>query len=143
MNGFIMNAFEKIKHSLWVLISFIPMLNGFGFVYIGFKNNNRNWIFEGVMYEIPWIAGIIFSENSAVLDKLVIFAIILMLVSIIRSIWVAIKLADVYDNEDKYTVRPTVVNNHNKPKENNNGLASFGCCLCIIVIFIVFAIIAI
>ena len=29
------------------------------------------------------------------------------------------KLADVYDNEDKYTVRPTAINNHNKPLPKN------------------------
>lgn len=137
-----MNAFEKIKRSWWVLLSFILMLNGLGFVYIGFKANNKNWVLEGIMYEIPWIASIIVSSNTSVLDVMVYIGLILMLVSVIRSIWVAIKLADVYDNEDKYTVRPTVMANHSKPKQNDNKKTDICCCLCLIAIFVVFAIMA-
>ena len=137
-----MNAFEKIKRSWWVLLSFIVYLNGFGFIYVGFRNNNKNWVLEGIMYEIPWIIAIILYNNYQVLTILVGFALILMLVSIIRSIWVAVKLADVYDNEDKYTVRPTAISSHSDPKKNDNTKTSLGCCLCLIVIFIVFAIMA-
>ncbi len=138
-----MNIVEKIKRSWWVILSFIMFLNGLGLIYIGLKNNNRNWVFEGIMYEIPWIFSIAIQPNDMVIGQYTVVSSVLMLISIIRSIWVAIKLADVYDNEDKYTVRPTVVNNHNKPKENKDSLTSIGCCLCIIVIFIVFALIAI
>lgn len=136
-----MSIIEKIKRSWWIILSFILMVNGFGFVYIGFKNNNKHWVFEGVMYELPWLFSIFFSLNQPLFNKFFILASIMMLVSIVRSIWVAIKLADVYDNEDKYTVRPTVVNNHNKPRERKGSLTGFGCCLCLIAIFVVFAII--
>ena len=38
--------FQKISSSLWVLISFIPLFNGLGFVYIGNKYNfGKNFIF--------------------------------------------------------------------------------------------------
>lgn len=138
-----MNVVEKIKRSWWVIISVIPFLNGFGFVYIGLKNNNRYWVMEGVMYEIPWLFSIILSDNGPVLDVMTSIASVVMLVSIIRSIWLAIKLADVYDNEDKYTVRPTAINNHNKPQQNGSSSSSFICCLCIIVIFVAFGVMAI
>ena len=49
-----MNLTEKIKNSWWVILSFIIFLNGLGFMYIGFKHNNRNWILEGITYEFPW-----------------------------------------------------------------------------------------
>lgn len=137
-----MNAFEKIKRSWWVILSFIVFFNGLGFIYIGFKNNNKNWVLEGIMYELPWIIGMFLPDNELVLMIIVSFGLLLMLVSIIRSIWVAVKLADVYDNEDKYTVRPTAISSHSDPKKNDNTKTSFGCCLCLIVIFIVFAAIA-
>jgi len=138
-----MNIVEKIKKSWWVIISIIPFLNGFGFVYIGLKNNNRYWVLEGVMYEVPWLFSIILAGNGAILDVMTGIASIVMLVSIIRSIWLAIKLADVYDNEDKYTVRPTAINNHNNPQQNEGSSSSFICCLCIIVIFVAFGLVAI
>ena len=138
-----MNVVEKIKRSWWVIISVIPFLNGFGFVYIGLKNNNKHWVMEGVMYEIPWLFSIILADNGPVLDVMTSIASVVMLVSIIRSIWLAIKLADVYNNEDKYTVRPTAINNHNKPQQNGSSSSSFICCLCIIVIFVAFGLVAI
>ena len=52
------------------------------------------------------------------------------------------KLADVYDNEEKYAVRPTVIKNHDAPQEGNNSYA-LGCCLCIIAIFVLFVMIEI
>ena len=51
------------------------------------------------------------------------------------------KLADVYDNMEKYTIQSTVLDNHKKGEDKDNPLTNFGCCLCIIVIFIVFLIV--
>ncbi|WP_458453940.1 hypothetical protein [Methanobrevibacter sp.] len=137
-----MSIIEKIKRSWWILISFIIMLNGLGFIYVGFSKNNRNWIIEGIIYEIPWLFSIFYAYDDLMVYTFIRLALVLMLISIIRSFWVAIKLADVYDNEDKYTVRPTVINNHNNPKRNDNFLTSFGCCLCLIVIFVMFVLVA-
>ena len=138
-----MNVFEKIKRSWWVILSFILFINGFGFLYIGFKNNNRNWVLEGIIYEIPWLFYVIFAFKDNILDIFVVIAVIIMFISIIRSFWVAIKLADIYDNEEKYTIRPTVVKKQNTPKENNNSFSKGGCCICLLAIFFIFAIIAI
>lgn len=137
-----MNAAEKIKRSWWVILSFIFMLNGFGFVYLGLKNNNNNWILEGLTYEIPWIIGLLTMFDDPILEGIVAIGLILWVVSIIRSFWLAIKLADVYDNEDKYTVRPVVMANHDNPKKNDNTKTNIGCCLCLIAIFMVFVIVA-
>lgn len=142
-----MNTIEKIKRSWWVIISFIMFLNGFGFIYIGSKHNNKNWILEGIMYELPWflyfvIYGIYGVPNGFnVTATFIVLSVILMFISIIRSIWVAVKLADVYENEEKYTIQTTVLTKQTQKKEDDSK-STMGCCLCIIIIFIIFFIIA-
>ena len=136
-----MNLTEKIKISWWVILSFIMFLNGLGFLYIGFKHNNKNWILEGITYEVPWFFYfIIFASYGVSVPSTMIlgFAFLLMLVSIIRSVWVAVKLADVYKNNEKYTIKKTNLNNASS-RQNNSLATSFGCCLCLITIFMIFA----
>ena len=138
-----MNIVEKIKNSWWVILSFIIFLNGLGFLYIGFKHNNRNWVLEGISYEFPWLFYfIIFAIYvvSVPSTLIITFAVILMLISVIRSVWVAIKLADVYDNNEKYTIRQTNLN-HSAKQNSGKGFSNLGCCICLICIFIVFAVI--
>ena len=141
-----MNLFEKIKNSWWVILSFIIFLNGLGFIYIGFKHNNRNWVIEGVTYEFPWFFYFIMFANyglSIPSTLIFSFAVILMLISIIRSIWVAVKLADVYDNNEKYTIKQTNVNNSINNQNNNKNSSNFNCCICILAIFFILVLIAI
>lgn len=139
-----MNLTEKIKNSWWVILSFIIFLNGLGFMYIGFKHNNRNWILEGITYEFPWFFYfIIFAiYGISVPSTLIItFSVILMLIGIIRSVWVAVKLADVYDNNEKYTIKQTNLNQSSN-SQNKGGIShNFACCLCMICIFIIFLVI--
>ena len=138
-----MNLFEKIKNSWWVILSFIIFLNGLGFLYIGFKHNNKNWILEGITYEFPWFFYIILYivyGLSIPTSIIIAFAVILMLIGVIRSVWVAIKLADVYDNNEKYTIKQTNLN-QSKNQSKNSDTHNIACCLCLICIFIVFAII--
>ena len=140
-----MNLTEKIKKSWWVILSVIPFLNGFGFIYIGFKLNNKNWILEGVAYEFPWFFYfVIFAIYGASFpsSSIIAIALLLMLVSIIRSIWVAIKLVDVYENNEKYTIKQTNLN-HQQTSQNNDNSSSLGCCFCLLCIFIIFAAIVI
>lgn len=142
-----MSILEKIKRSWWVILSFIMFLNGFGFIYIGLKHNNKNWVLEGITYEIPWFFYfIVFAtcgNPSIAVTAIISFALILLLVSIIRSIWVAVKLADVYDNTQKYTIQQTALNSHKQVQTDDNNSSKMGCCLCIICLFILFAIISI
>lgn len=143
-----MNVIEKITRSWWVILSFIIFINGVGFLYIGSKHNNRNWIVEGIAYEIPWFLYFVYFGmfGDPNLDFLIpsslilLLAIILMFVSIVRSVWVAVKLADVYDNMEKYTISSTALDNHKSGENKDNWTTNLGCCLCIIVIFIMFLI---
>ena len=142
-----MNTIEKIKRSWWVIISFIFFLNGFGFIYIGSKHNNRNWILEGVIYELPWfLYMVVFGMygdpvGMNVTATFIVLALMLQFVSIIRSVWVAVKLADVYENEEKYTIQPTALAKQTR-KQDNDSSTTAGCCLCLVVLFILFMIIA-
>ena len=132
-----MNALEKVKRSWWVIFSAIIFFNGIGFLYIGFKNDNRNWVLEGIIYEIPWVFGIIFADLESVVTVYVAICMILMLVSIVRSVWVAIKLADVYDNEEKYTIQSTQFTN-SSPNQNNNFPVVTACVTCLILVFLAY-----
>lgn len=91
---------NKIIKSLWVLFAFIPLLNGLGFAYIGAKKSNRNWILEGLIYEIPWILSFVFADFDTVMTALVYIGLILMLISIIRSIMVFAQYKDILIDED-------------------------------------------
>ena len=133
-----MNVLDKIKRSWWVIFSAIIILNGIGFLYIGFKNNNRNWVLEGIIYEIPWVFGIIFADFDSLATVYVAICMILMLVSIVRSVWVAIKLADVYDNEDKYAIQSAQFAN-SSPNQNNNFPMVIACVSCLILVFLAYA----
>lgn len=135
-----MNALEKIKRSWWVIFSPIILFNGLGFIFIGAIHDNKNWILEGVIYELPWVFGIIFSDFDGIIDVYVAIAMILLLVSIVRSVWVAIKLADVYDNEDKYSIQSTALNSSNHDK--NDFPTTLACVSCLVLIFIAYGILA-
>lgn len=134
-----MKLSEKIKNSWWVILSFIPFINGLGFLYIGFRHDNKNWVIEGITYEFPWFFYFIvfaFYGRSIPSTLIVTFAVILMLVCLIRSVWVAVKLSDVYENNEKYTIKQTNLN-QKANTSNKNGLSTFGCCVCIVCIFII------
>lgn len=142
-----MSISEKIKRSWWVILSFIIFLNGFGFIYIGLKHNNKNWLLEGIAYEFPWFFYFIVYATcgypSSAVSAIIAFALLLLLVCIIRSIWVAIKLADVYDNTEKYTIQQTALNSHKQVPTNDDNSSKMGCCICIVCLFFLFAIISI
>ncbi|WP_407454578.1 hypothetical protein [Methanobrevibacter sp.] len=135
-----MNALDKIKRSWWVIFSPIILLNGLGFIFIGTIHDNKNWILEGVIYEIPWVFGIIFSDFDGIIDVYVAISMILLLVSIVRSVWVAIKLLDVYENEERYAIQSTALNNSNQ--DSSEFPTTVACVSCLVLIFIAYAILA-
>lgn len=145
-----MNASQKLLKSWWVILSFVLFINGFGFIYIGTKHNNQNWIVEGVIYEVPWffyfiyysIYGFIPAGFNQV-DYILSLALLLFFISIVRSFWVAVKLWDVYDNFDKYAHNPIELTNPHKPQESQNNSKVPICCLCIAIMFFIFALTAI
>ena len=83
---------DSIINSLWVLISFIPLFNGLGLVYKGKTAPNKTWYLEGILYEIPWIIGILGIGFSQVRFVAFEAAVLFYFVSIFRSIMVATSL---------------------------------------------------
>lgn len=158
-----MDTFDKIKKSWWVVFPFTVIFSGFGFIYIGLKSSNKNWMLEGITYELPFFLYIVASTAypSSIMVGYYIWIILLAaFIALIRSVMVAIKLFDVYEMETP-RVRAVPVSNNNastssgnvnsentskasrtvdKVKEKSN---SRDCCCCVILIFIIFAIIAI
>lgn len=94
------STFSKIIKSLWVLIAFIPFINGLGFAYIGAKEFKREWIIEGLIYEIPWFFGFIFINYDGIADVFIGLGLLLMLVGIIRSFIIYYKYKDILIDDD-------------------------------------------
>ena len=87
---------DSIINSLWVLISFIPLFNGLGLVYKGKTAPNKTWYLEGILYEIPWIIGILGIGFSQVRFVAFEAAVLFYFVSIFRSIMVATEPEPLY-----------------------------------------------
>lgn len=146
-----MDTFDKIKKSWWIVFPFTVAFSGLGFIYIGMKSSNRNWILEGITYELPFflylIASTIYSSQVMVVYFVWIF-LLAAFIALIRSIMVAIKLFDVYEMETpRVSATPVSDSNNsrassavNKVKEKSNFKE---CCCCVIVIFAIFALISI
>ena len=93
--------FQKITSSLWVLASFIPLFNGLGFVYIGNKYANTKWFTEGILYEIPWVLGIMTIPNIAVSTIFFTLGSLASFVTLIRSIMVDFQLQKMLDQSGR------------------------------------------
>lgn len=78
---------NKIFNMLWVLVSFIPFINGFGIFYVGKKTSKKAWILEGIAYEIPVLFHLV-SGPSFFTFSLVFLSII---VSVVRSMMIISK----------------------------------------------------
>lgn len=141
-----MDTFEKIKRSWWVLFPFTLFLPGFGFIYIGLKSENRNWILEGITYELPFFFYLLTSaiySYQAMLPYYIVLIILSAFIALIRSIMVAIKLFEVYENEDSPIITQVSSSGSGKTSIKDKDSNWPICCGCLIVIFIIFAIISI
>lgn len=117
-----LTTFKRIVYNLWILASFIPMVNGMGIIYVGAKTSNKSAINEGLIMEIPWMLlflayGIIVSTIPTsymygILGIIAIFIIISIIASIVRSFSISPKYERLLE-EGRY-------------KKSNNKLVSFG-----------------
>lgn len=91
---------NSIIDSLWVLISFIPIFNGFGLIYKGKSNPNKSLLTEGIVYEIPWALGILSLAVPPLRFISLKLAIVFYFASVIRSVMVANEPKPLYANKD-------------------------------------------
>lgn len=141
-----MDTIEKIKKSWWVLFPFTLFLPGFGFIYIGLKSENRNWIVEGITYELPFIFFLLTSAIytiTAMASYYILLMILASLIALLRSIMVAIKLLEVYDKEDSPRITQVSSSGSGETSIKDKDSNWPACCGCLILIFIIFVIITI
>lgn len=117
---------DDVVDSLWVLISFIPLLSGVGLIYKGKNTPNKSWLTEGIIYEIPWLLSVLTIGIGSV--RLIAFklAAIFYFVSIVRSIMVANEPKPLHENrgslaeeaEFKFKPKETIKEKINNKKES-------------------------
>ena len=81
-------AFGNIEKAFLILVSFIPLINGMTFVYMGSKESNLKWIIEGFIYELPWFLLILFLYNDDMGTLIAELGLLFMFICIIRTIYV-------------------------------------------------------
>ena len=83
------SAFSTLEKTFLILLSFIPIINGLTFVYMGSKESNRNWIIEGLVYELPWFLLFLCVYNDDLGTTLAGFALLFMFICILRTAYVS------------------------------------------------------
>ncbi|RAP51272.1 MAG: hypothetical protein BZ138_05555 [Methanosphaera sp. rholeuAM270] len=48
-------VFYKVLNMFWIILVFIPLFNGLGFIYAGYRVKETRWVDEGIVYMIPFI----------------------------------------------------------------------------------------
>lgn len=118
-----LSTFKRIVYNLWILASFIPMVNGMGIVYVGAKTSNKSAINEGLVLEIPWMLlflayGILTSSaiptvySYSVLGIIALLVVVSIIISIVRSFSISPRYEKLLE-EGRY-------------RNSNNKLLSFG-----------------
>lgn len=112
---------DGIINSLWVLISFIPLFNGLGLIYKGKTAPNKTWYLEGILYEIPWIIGILGIGFSQVRFVAFEAAVLFYFVSIIRSIMVATEPEPLYKYREQISTKEAEFKVKSETKETKEA----------------------
>lgn len=113
---------DSIIDSLWVLISFIPVFNGFGLIYKGKTDPNKSLLTEGIVYEIPWALGILSLAVPPLRFISFKLAIVFYFASVIRSVMVANEPKPLYANKELYSKEADFKIKSNESKEEKINL---------------------
>lgn len=83
------SAFSTLEKIFLIIVSFIPFLNGMTFVYMGSKESNKNWIIEGLVYELPWFLQFLFVYDESIGTALAGFGLLFMFICLLRTLYVS------------------------------------------------------
>ena len=83
------SAFNTLEKIFLIIVSFIPFLNGMTFVYMGSKESNKNWIIEGLVYELPWFLQFLFVYDESIGTALAGFGLLFMFICLLRTLYVS------------------------------------------------------
>ena len=127
---------SSVRKYLWAILSFIPLINGVGFIHLGNKFNNTNWIIEGVIYEIPWIFAI-FVANK---DPMIKFAYVMYTIGILRTIWVLTKYPDERIEAKNLNDKLNEIKSNISDGDDNKCTCCYGMSVLMVIMFILFVI---
>lgn len=96
------NKIDSVINSLWVLISFIPLLNGVGLMYKGYTEPKKSLLIEGFIYQMSWVVGFLAWGIQPVRFFAFEAAFVFYFTSIIRSIMVATEPKPLYAKRDSF-----------------------------------------
>ena len=96
------NKIDSVINSLWVLISFIPLLNGVGLMYKGYTEPKKSLLIEGFIYQMSWVVGFLAWGIQPVRFFAFEAAFVFYFASIIRSIMVATEPKPLYAKRDQF-----------------------------------------
>lgn len=83
------SAFSTLEKIFLIIVAFIPFLNGMTFIYMGSKESNKNWIIEGLVYELPWFLQFLFAFNEGISTTIASFGILFMFICLLRTLYVS------------------------------------------------------
>ncbi|RAP54752.1 MAG: hypothetical protein BZ137_00585 [Methanosphaera sp. rholeuAM130] len=107
----------KIVNLLWVIFSFIFLVNGVGIIYAGNKVKNRNWLIEGIIYQLfptALILLLIIYPDESIGVTLSGIYLITWAICIIRTFFIANKYLNYLKLENSN-------NNYNQQMNQNNN----------------------
>lgn len=98
------STIDRIISSLWVALSFLPFMNGIGFLYVGSKTFRGSWFLEGIVYELPWIAMFLFMplHQWAMIFAAAGAGMIFSIIAFARSLIVNKEYQNILDNNEPY-----------------------------------------
>ena len=83
------SAFSTLEKIFLIIVAFIPFLNGMTFIYMGSKESNKNWIIEGLVYELPWFLQFLFAYDESIGTALAGFGLLFMFICLLRTLYVS------------------------------------------------------
>ncbi len=115
----------KIMNLFWVVFSFIFLVNGVGIIYAGHKANNRNWLIEGIVYQLfptSLILLLMIDPNSSFGVTLTGIYLLTWVVCIVRTFFIANNYLKYMKNKsiNMYNSRQINQNNHQTSYNNPN-----------------------
>jgi DNA uptake protein ComE-like DNA-binding protein len=114
----------KVVNLLWVIFSFIFVLNGLGIIYAAKKVDNRNWLIEGIIYQAIAIMLLLLAgfNVSSIGVAFTLFYLLSWLICIIRTPFIAKKYLEILrlKNNSNMNYQQTNQDNQNPIQNESN-----------------------
>jgi DNA uptake protein ComE-like DNA-binding protein len=115
----------KVVNLLWVIFSFIFVLNGLGIIYAAKKVDNRNWLIEGIIYQAIAIMLLLLAgfNVSSIGVAFTLFYLLSWLICIIRTPFIAKKYLEILRLKNNSNMNYQQTNQYNQnPIQNESNV---------------------